>query len=93
MLGWRIGKRNLSVMWCQQLSWCSLRGWKELVCTRIPILSLLQQLGHRSAHLAVLNILEIHIVDREHLVPFLQPSSVCIRVRDHLRREEQRQQQ
>lgn len=28
----------------------------------LPILSLLQELGHRSAHLAVLNVLEIHII-------------------------------
>lgn len=49
-----------------------------------PVPSLRQQLGRRSAHLAVLNVLEIHIVHREHLVPFLQPSSVCVRVGDHL---------
>lgn len=29
-------------------------------------------------HLAVLDVLEIHIIYRQHLISFLQPSSVCI---------------
>lgn len=35
-------------------------------------------LGSRSSHLAVLDVLEIHIIYGQHLISFLQPSSVCI---------------
>ena len=34
--------------------------------------------------LAMLNVLEIHIIHSQDLVPFLKSCSMCIRVRDHL---------
>lgn len=45
------------------------------------------RLGGSTSHLAVLNILEVHVIHGQDLISLLQPGPMGVRIRDHLAQE------